>query len=111
MFVVLQDWPHDLNATTALALYPQDDDFLWGLFKRGQDDAAAWAQQQGFPSEVLARLNDTAAEPAMLRVVRSSSGGDGREGQQGQDKAAAAAAVAAQQGLQEVRQVMQAQRG
>eukprot|EP00775_Hariotina_reticulata_P005459 gene5459-5693_t len=48
-----REWPHDLQATAQLALHPNTDDFLWGLFERGQADAVTWAQQQGFPAEVL----------------------------------------------------------
>jgi hypothetical protein len=56
-----QLWPHDLNQTTQLALYPQPDDFLFDLFDRGRADALAWAQQQGFPAEVVGRLTVKAA--------------------------------------------------
>jgi hypothetical protein len=117
--VCLQEWPHDLNATTALALTPQDDAFLWGLFQRGQQDAASWAQQQGFPAEVLARLDaaGAAAEPEALRVVvgagsTAGSGGSGRRaGQQqqavpsGRSEEEATVATAAQ-GMQEVQEVL-----
>lgn len=113
-----QEWPHDLNATTALALTPQDDAFLWGLFQRGQQDAASWAQQQGFPAEVLARLDaaGAAAEPEALRVVvgaGSTAGGGSswRADQQqqvvppGRSEEEATVATAAQ-GMQEVREVL-----
>lgn len=115
----LQDWPHDLNATTTLALYPQDDDFLWDLFSRGQKDAATWAQQQGFPAEVLNRLAAVAAaEPQELRVVRSSSSSGARdEGQQQQqqqwgkmNQAEGATVAAAAEGMQEVQQAIEVQR-
>jgi hypothetical protein len=56
-----QLWPHDLNETTKLALFPQPDDFLFDLFERGRADALAWAQQQGFPADVLQRLTLTTA--------------------------------------------------
>lgn len=107
----LQEWPHDLNATTALALTPQDDAFLWDLFQRGQQDGASWARQQGFPAEVLARLDEGgAAEPEALRVVGSSTAGSGGSRQQQQvlppGRVEEAAAVAAAQGVQEVQEVL-----
>lgn len=49
-------WPHDLAATTNMALNPPSPSVLWDLFERGRADAAAWAKQQGFPDEVLRRL-------------------------------------------------------
>jgi hypothetical protein len=61
-----QPWPHDLNETTKLALFPQPDDFLFDLFDRGRADALAWAQQQGFPAEVLQRLTTAAGSAAGL---------------------------------------------
>lgn len=107
-----QEWPHDLDATTKLALYPQDDDFLWGLFERGQQDGISWAQQQGFPPEVLQRVAQGAAEVEELRVWRRSDReptqqqqqqqhGDGQMKQQQQE---AAAVMAAAEGMQEVQQ-------
>lgn len=59
-----QAWPHNLEQTTNMALYPQDDDFLWDLFERGRADALCWAQQQGFPQELLQRLTAPAATAA-----------------------------------------------
>jgi hypothetical protein len=106
----LQDWPHDLNATTALALEPQDDAFLFDLFTRGQQDAGSWAQQQGFPSEVLQRLQEGAADVEPLKVVRRGSDSVRNSGQQqqvqggGQQEGAAVAAAAA--GMQEVQGVL-----
>lgn len=105
-----QEWPHDLDATTKLALYPQGDDFLWGLFERGQQDGISWAQQQGFPPEVLQRVAQGAAEVEELRVRRMSAReptqqqqqrGDGQMKQQQQE---AAAVIAAAEGMQEVQQ-------
>jgi hypothetical protein len=61
-----QPWPHDLNETTKLALFPQPDDFLFDLFDRGRADALAWAQQQGFPAELLQRLTTAAGSGAGL---------------------------------------------
>jgi hypothetical protein len=118
---VVQEWPYDLNATTALALEPQDDSFLFELFSRGQQDAASWAAQQGFPPEVLQRLQQGAADAEGLKVVRRPAAADSVDGtrqqqqQQGtgggqQEDAgggqqAAAVAVAAA-GMQEVQGVL-----
>lgn len=109
--VLLQDWPHDLDATTKLALYPQSDDFLWDLFHRGCQDAASWARQQGFPDEVLQRLHGGAADAPQLKVERRvSSSSDGAGSSQGAAAAAAEqeqeAVVAAGQALQEARQAV-----
>lgn len=102
-----KDWPHDLDATTKLALYPQGDDFLWDLFHRGCQDAAIWAEQQGFPDEVLQRLRDGAADAPQLKVERRRR----RSGGSGSSRGAAAeqeqaAVLAAGQGLREARQAV-----
>jgi hypothetical protein len=76
-----QQWPHDLNETTKLALYPQPDDFLFDLFDRGRADALAWAQQQGFPAEVLQRLTTAApATGAVQEAAAATAAGDGQGG-------------------------------
>jgi len=69
-----QEWPHDLQATTQLALHPSTDDFLWGLFKRGQADAVTWAQQQGFPAEVLQKAAALLAQPSAERGLAECDG-------------------------------------
>eukprot|EP00878_Enallax_costatus_P045848 GHUV01055354.1.p1 GENE.GHUV01055354.1~~GHUV01055354.1.p1 ORF type:complete len:493 (+),score=165.50 GHUV01055354.1:717-2195(+) len=69
-----QEWPHDLDTTTKLALYPQDDVFLWDLFERGRADGLSWARDVGFPAEVLQKVegltSDSDQLPSSLRVVR-----------------------------------------
>lgn len=112
-----QTWPHDLNATTNLALFPPDDDFLWDLFRRGQQDGVSWAAQQGFPQDMLQRLPHHADQAEELRVCRSSSAAG--EVVQQQDKAAtqsrqqqqeqeqAAVVAAARQGMQELQAAAQ----
>lgn len=116
-----QDWPHDLNATTNLALVPQSDDFLWDLFRRGQQDAASWARQQGFPPHVLQRVAEGAAEAPHLRVVRpppssdsvSGGGGGGVEGgeeqQREQQEEEVMAAAAAAQGVEQAERAIKEQ--
>lgn len=105
----MQDWPHNLDATTKLALYPQDDDFLWDLFNRGRQDAEAWARQQGFPADVLQRLQDGTADAPELKVERSSRVGSSSAGikaASAQQEELATVAVA-DQGLRDAQQVMQ----
>jgi hypothetical protein len=63
-----------MDASTRLALFPQHDDFLWEMFHRGAKDAAAWAAREGFPAEVLARLQQGAADTPLLKVVRRPAG-------------------------------------
>jgi hypothetical protein len=75
-----QQWPHDLNETTKLALYPQPINFLFDLFERGRADALAWAQQQGFPQEVLQKLVMPAAADTAAAAAGDAAAAAGEEG-------------------------------